>query len=77
MPGYSRITDVEMKTIMKNAVDRVYALLRLKSGDPDRYAEEIAYGARCRKMRRTGRISPIQDVSAALQRRMSMSSRYK
>lgn|GEM_PF-1440028 len=46
-PGYSRITDAEMKLIMKNAVNRVYALLRLKSGDPDGYAREIAYGERC------------------------------
>ena len=35
-----------MKAIMKNAVDRVYALLRPKSADPDAYAEEIAFGAR-------------------------------
>jgi len=26
-PGYSRISDAEMKAIMKNAVNRVYALL--------------------------------------------------
>ena len=31
---------------MKSAVDRMYALLRLKSGDPDGYAKQIAFGAR-------------------------------
>ena len=30
---------------MKNAVSRVYALLRLKAADPDGYAREIAFGA--------------------------------
>ncbi len=34
-PGYSRISDAEIKAIMKNAVNRVYALLRLKDSDPD------------------------------------------
>ncbi len=32
--GYSRISDDEMKLIMKNAVNRVYWLLRLKADDP-------------------------------------------
>ena len=45
-PGHSRITDPEMKLIMKNAVNRVYTLLRLKTTDPDGYAREIAFGAR-------------------------------
>ena len=45
-PGYSRITDDEMKAIMTSAVDRVYALLRLKKDDPDGYARQIAFGAR-------------------------------
>ena len=44
--GYSRITDGEMKLIMKNAVNKVYKLLRLKRDDPDGYAREIAFGAR-------------------------------
>jgi len=44
--GYSRISDAEMKLILKNAVNRVYALLRLKAEDPDRYAHEIAFGER-------------------------------
>jgi hypothetical protein len=45
-PEYSRITDDEMRAIMKSAVDRVYALLRLKNDDPDGYARQIAFGAR-------------------------------
>jgi hypothetical protein len=45
-PGYSRISDAEMKAIMKNAVNRVYALLRLKDSDPDGYAREISFGER-------------------------------
>ena len=32
--GYSRITNAEMKPIIKNAVDHVYALLTLKSDAP-------------------------------------------
>ena len=45
--GYSRISDDEMKLIMKNAVNRVYWLLRLKADDPDNYARQIAHGERC------------------------------
>ena len=45
--GYSRISDAEMKIIMKNAVDHVYKLLRLKANDPDSYERQIAYGERC------------------------------
>jgi hypothetical protein len=45
-PEYSGITDDEMKAIMKSAVNRLYALLRLKNSDPDGYAEQIAFGAR-------------------------------
>lgn len=44
--GYSRITDDEMKGIMKNAVNRVYSLLKLKAGDPAGYERQIAFGAR-------------------------------
>jgi hypothetical protein len=40
-PGYSRITDEEMKRIMKNAVDHVYKLLCLKKKDPKGYEIEI------------------------------------
>jgi len=45
-PEYSRIADDEMKAIMKSAVNRLYALLRLKNGDPHAYEKEIAFGTR-------------------------------
>ena len=45
-PEYSRITDDEIKAIMKSAVDRMYALLCLRKSDPDGYATQIAFGAR-------------------------------
>jgi hypothetical protein len=44
--GYSRISDADMKVIMKNAVNRVYKLLRLKIEDPEHYARQIAFGER-------------------------------
>ena len=44
--GYSRITDAEIKLIMKNAVDHVYALLLLKSARPDEYESRIHLGER-------------------------------
>ena len=44
--GYARITNAEMKTIMKAAVNRVYKLLKLKANDPAKYEKEIAFGAR-------------------------------
>jgi hypothetical protein len=45
-PGYSRITDAEMKLIMKNAVDHVYALLSLKTAKPEEYESRIQFGER-------------------------------
>jgi hypothetical protein len=45
-PEYARVTDDEMKAIMKSAVNRMYALLRLKNGDPAGYEKQIAFGAR-------------------------------
>ena len=45
--GYSRISDAEMKAIMKSAVNSVYKLLKLKADDPDGYERQIAYGERC------------------------------
>jgi hypothetical protein len=45
-PGYSRITDAEMKAIMKNAVDRVFTLLCLKSEDPAQYEKQMSFGER-------------------------------
>jgi hypothetical protein len=44
--GFSRITDAEMKTIIKSAVDRVYALLCLKSENPAEYESQITFGER-------------------------------
>jgi hypothetical protein len=45
-PGYSRITNAEMKAIMKNAVDRVYTLLCLKNEDPAQYERQMRFGER-------------------------------
>src|SRR5579862_3080202 len=45
-PGFSRITDDEMKAIMQNAVDRVYALLALRTKDPAEYERQIRFGER-------------------------------
>jgi hypothetical protein len=45
--GYSWISDADMKTIMINAVNQVYKLLRLKAADPEGYERQIAYGERC------------------------------
>jgi hypothetical protein len=44
---YSRISEAEMKAIMKDAVNQVYKLLRLKADDPEGYERQIAYGERC------------------------------
>ena len=44
--GYSRITDAEMKLIMKNAVDHVYALLVLMNESPTEYESQIQLGER-------------------------------
>jgi hypothetical protein len=44
--GFSRITDDEMKLIMKNAVDHVYGLLLLKEEDPLEYESKISFGER-------------------------------
>lgn len=43
-PEFSHITDSEMKLIMKNAVDQVYALLCLKSENPKAYEASIRFG---------------------------------
>ena len=45
--GYSRVSYAEMNAIMKNVVNHVYKLLRLKADDPDSYERQIAYGERC------------------------------
>jgi len=43
-PGYSRITDEEMKRIMKSAVDQLYRLRCLKVEDARMYESEIGSG---------------------------------
>jgi hypothetical protein len=45
-PGYSRITAADMKKIMKNAVNHVYALLCLKAENPAKYESSITFGVR-------------------------------
>jgi hypothetical protein len=42
--GISRITDAEMRLIMKTAVDQVYALLCLKHEKPAAYEKKIRFG---------------------------------
>ena len=44
--GFSRITDAEIKLIMKNAVDQVYALLSLKNQNPEEYESQMRLGER-------------------------------
>ena len=43
--GYSKITDDEMKAIMKNAVDYVNKFSVMKKTDPARYEKPIQYGS--------------------------------
>ena len=45
-PEYSHITQGEMKTIMKQAVEKLYDLLWLKQNDPEKYANSLEYGDR-------------------------------
>jgi hypothetical protein len=42
---YSRITQTEMKTIIKQAVDTVYRLLWLKQNSPERYDAMLELGS--------------------------------
>ena len=44
--GYSRISDEEMKGIIKAAVNTVYSLLWKKDNDSEAYAKSLALGAR-------------------------------
>ena len=44
--AYSRISDEEMKGIMKAAVNTVYSLLWKKENDSEAYARSLALGAR-------------------------------
>jgi hypothetical protein len=61
--GFSRITDVEMKNIMKYAVDNVYALLCLKSENPAEYESRLKFGERY-----TARWDAPDPVKAAVRR---------
>lgn len=45
-PGFSHISDEEMKSIMKSAVDTLYRLLRQREHDPEKYRRNIAFGLR-------------------------------
>ncbi len=42
--SYSHITNEEMKTITRNAVNMVYKLLLLRQDDPREYAQQIKFG---------------------------------
>lgn len=44
-PDYSRISDSEMKTIMKCAVNRMYSLLRLKNSKPVDFENLMTFGS--------------------------------
>jgi hypothetical protein len=45
-PAVSHISDEEMKTIMKSAVDTLYRLLWQRENDPTAYLESLAFGER-------------------------------
>ncbi|MBN9617185.1 MAG: hypothetical protein BGO25_03030 [Acidobacteriales bacterium 59-55] len=45
-PNYSRISDAEMKALMKAAVNQIYKLLWLRDHDIDGYAEAVGHGHR-------------------------------
>jgi hypothetical protein len=42
---YSPITEPEMKSIMKNAVDKVFTLLWLRDNEPEKYRVVVERGA--------------------------------
>jgi hypothetical protein len=42
--SFSRISNAEMKQIMKNAVDRVYSMLWMKANKPIAYAACLEFG---------------------------------
>ncbi len=44
-PAYSRISDAEMRLIMKNAVDWIYSLFWLKETKPEQYEAYLKMGA--------------------------------
>ena len=48
-PEFSRISDEELKTIMKSAVDTLYRLLWQREYDPEKYQLNVALGLRYAK----------------------------
>ena len=48
-PEFSRISDEELKTIMKSAVDTLYRLLWQREYDPEKYQRNVALGLRYTK----------------------------
>ena len=46
---FSHISDEEMKTIMKSAVDTLYRLLWQRERDPEKYHRNVAFGLRYTK----------------------------
>jgi hypothetical protein len=42
---YSPITEAEMKSIIKNAVDKVFTLLWLRDNEPEKYRVVVECGA--------------------------------
>ena len=45
-PDYSRISDAEMKVLMKAAVTQVYKMLWMRDHDVDAYAKALAHAHR-------------------------------
>jgi hypothetical protein len=45
-PQFSHISEEEMKTIMKSAVDTLYRLLWQREYDPEKYRRNISFGLR-------------------------------
>jgi hypothetical protein len=45
--GYSHLTNDQIKLIMKNAVNRMYKLLWLKTHAPAQYQIQAEFGAAC------------------------------
>lgn len=45
-PGFSRITDDEMKLLMKNAVNQIAKLLWLRDNSPANYERHVEFGSR-------------------------------
>lgn len=48
-PEFSHISEEEMKTVMKAAVDTLYRLLWQREYDPEKYQRNVAFGLRYTK----------------------------